>query len=70
MYTPPDTLIPGDLDLVGLDGNALVIMGAVNKALRKAGNDAETIDSVMGEMTSGDYDHLLQVALAVTDGTL
>lgn len=63
----PSTILPGKLDLLGMDGNAGVIIGAVRRSLRKAGNSREDIDAVMNKMMAGDYDHLLQVALAVTD---
>ena len=67
--TFPD-LIPADLDLVGIDGNAFAIIGAVQRALRKAGNTPETIKAVVDAMTDGDYDHLLRVAMvAVGDLT-
>lgn len=48
--------------LVGQDGNAYMIMGLCQRAARKAGWAQEKIDSVMAEMKSGNYDHLLQVA--------
>lgn len=49
--------------LVGIDGNAFVIMGACKRAARKAGWPNERWSKVQDEMMSGDYDHLLQVAL-------
>ncbi len=53
--------------LVGRDGNAFVIMGAVSSALRKAKVEKAEIDACMAEMTSGDYDHLLQTAMEWVD---
>jgi hypothetical protein len=44
--------------LIGEDGNAFAIMGAVSKALRKAGVDPK---SYTDEATSGDYANLLRV---------
>jgi hypothetical protein len=49
-------------DLLNCDGNAFAIMGAVSKALRKAGQ-GDKVDQYMTEAKSGDYDHLLQVSL-------
>jgi exosome complex RNA-binding protein Rrp42 (RNase PH superfamily) len=49
--------------LVGNDGNAFSIMGAVMSALKKAGVPQEEIDEYYAESTSGDYDHLLQTAV-------
>ena len=46
--------------LVGNDGNAFAILGAVNKALKAGGAPAEEIDLFMKEAMSGDYDNLLQ----------
>lgn len=66
-YTPPAELVPANVVLEGLDGNAFSIIGAVQKGLRKAGNPPELIDQVRNEMMSGDYDHLLQVAMAVVE---
>ena len=62
----PETLIRADLSLVGVDGNAFSIMGAVQRALRRAGNTPDDVAAVLAEMRSGDYDHLLQTAIAVT----
>lgn len=53
-----------NLQLVGLDGNAFSIMGAFSRQARKEGWSKEEIESVTDEMMAGDYDHLLQVAIA------
>jgi len=53
-----------NLNLVGLDGNAFSIMGAFQKQARKEGWSKEEIDAVITEMQSGDYNHLLQTAMA------
>ena len=52
-----------DVQLAGRDGNAFAIMGAVSKALRRAGATAEEIAKYREESTSGDYDNLLRVAM-------
>ena len=44
--------------LLGNDGNAFSILGAVSKALKKNGQ-AELAKEYMAEATKGDYDHLL-----------
>jgi len=49
--------------LIGQDGNAFYILGAVTKALRKAGYDKEFIQQFQDEATAGDYDHLLQTVM-------
>mgnify|MGYP001569974120 FL=1 len=49
--------------LIGADGNAFAIMGACKQAARKAGWTREQIDALIKEMMSGDYNHLLGVAM-------
>jgi hypothetical protein len=49
--------------LTGNDGNAFSIMGAVSKALRKAGATQDEIQNYMTESMSGDYDNLLRTAM-------
>jgi len=44
------------------DGNAYSFMGAGRRALIKMGRDSE-IDTFLQEMTSGDYNHLIQTFL-------
>lgn len=51
-----------EVELVGQDGNAFVILGRVGKALRKAGH-VEAAAAYRAEAMSGDYDHLLQVSM-------
>ena len=48
--------------LVGEDGNAFAILGAVSKALKRAGHK-DLVDEFMAEATSGDYDHLLATCM-------
>lgn len=59
----PDWINP-EADLVGVDGNAFMIMGFVWKELRRAGNSKEVQDRYLEQATAGDYDHLLQVSMA------
>jgi hypothetical protein len=63
--THPD-LIPADVELVGVDGNAFAVMAAVARGLRNAGNPKVVIDAFMEEAMSGDYDHVLRTAIAYT----
>lgn len=49
--------------LIGRDGNAFAIMGACKQAARKAGWTSEQVDALIKEMMSGDYNHLLGVAM-------
>lgn len=50
------------VELTGEDGNAFAVMGAVNKALRRAGHRDATTE-FMAEAMSGDYNHLLQTCM-------
>lgn len=47
------------LDLVGIDGNAFMILGAFSKQAKQEGWSEDEITAVRDEATSGDYDHLL-----------
>lgn len=47
------------LTLVGLDGNAFVLMAAFQKQARQEGWSKEEIDAVLAECRAGDYNHLL-----------
>lgn len=53
IITPPE-LIPADIDLEGIDGNAFAIIGAVSRALRRAGNDKAVVDAFAAEAMSGE----------------
>lgn len=59
----PDTNIVADEVLLGIDGNAFSIMGAVRRALRQNGASREYIEAYTKEATSGDYDHLLAASV-------
>ena len=60
---------PVKLDLVGLDGNAFILMGAFSKAARSQGWPKEMIDEVLTECRSGDYNHLLSTLMDNTEPT-
>lgn len=46
------------IDLTGPEGNAFVILGYANRFAKQLGLDANKIHE---EMTSGDYENLIQV---------
>lgn len=48
-----------NLDLVGVDGNAFMIMGAFRRQAKNEGWTPEEIEQVMQEAKNGDYVHLL-----------
>lgn len=49
--------------LTGRDGNAFAIIGACRTAAKKAGWTKEQLEALTKDMISGDYNHLLTVAL-------
>jgi len=53
-----------EVELIGEDGNAFMVIGKVQKAMKRAGVEKSDIDEFMAEAMSGDYDHLLQTVLA------
>jgi hypothetical protein len=57
----------GSFVLAGEDGNAFAIMGRVKRGLLNAGWPREDTNYILKEMQSGDYDHLLLVALTVQE---
>lgn len=52
-----------DVEVTPSDGNALNIIGATTKALRKEGATKEEISQYQSEATSGEYDDLLRVTM-------
>lgn len=52
-----------EVQLSGEDGNAFMIMGKTQRALRRAGVPDETIREYLEESKLGDYDHLLQTTM-------
>jgi hypothetical protein len=55
------------VELTGTDGNAFAVMGAVKKALQRAGVSQEEVSKYVAESTAGDYDNLLRVAMRWVD---
>jgi hypothetical protein len=58
-----------ELELVGQNGNAYVILGLARRAAKKDGWDPDRIKVFIDEATSGDYDHLLQTCMKYFDVT-
>lgn len=52
-----------DVDLVGKDGNAFMVLGLCQKAARKAGIEDTEINKFLDEAKQGDYDHLLRTCM-------
>ena len=61
-----NTIEKPKVKLTGEDGNAFAIMGAVSKALKKAGL-YDKADEYMKKATSGNYDNLLTVSMEYVD---
>lgn len=53
--------------LSGSDGNAFAVMANCKDAWRKAKKPMDGWVAIQKDMMSGDYDHLLQVAIANFD---
>jgi len=51
------------VELIGQNGNAFAVIGACQRAARRAGWPKEKWEEVRAKMMSGDYDHLLRVAM-------
>ena len=52
-----------EVQILGRDGNAFAIMGAISTALRKAGVSKDEISQYTKESMSGDYENLLRTAM-------
>lgn len=48
-----------NLELVGVNGNAFMIMGVFQRQAKREGWSQSEIDAVLTEAKSSDYDHLL-----------
>lgn len=60
LFNPPKTV---NGSLVGLDGNAFVLLGYFKQQARRQKWPAEDIDLVIKECQKGDYDNLICVLL-------
>lgn len=52
-----------EVNLIGQDGNAFAVIGAVQRALRNAGASHDDIEQYHSEAMSGDYDNLLRTTM-------
>ena len=52
-----------EVELSGQNGNAIVIVGLVARALRRNSVPATRVDEFREEAMSGDYDKVLQTAM-------
>lgn len=52
-----------EVELIGQDGNAFLILGKVQKALREGGVSDEEVKQYYEEATAGDYNHLLRTTM-------
>lgn len=57
------------VQLLGQDSNAFMIMGLVQRAMRKEGVPAADIKAYMEEAMKGDYDHLLRLTMRTVNVT-
>ncbi len=48
-----------NLNLIGVNGNAFMIMGVFQRQAKREGWTQAEIDAVLKEAKSGDYNHLL-----------
>lgn len=55
-----------EVNLSDSDGNSMMIIGAVRRALRRGGH-ADLIDAFTEEAASGDYDNVLRTAMKYVD---
>ena len=59
---------PGiQVKLVGEDGNAMVVIGRIRRAMRRANVPSAAIEAFTEEAMSGDYDHVLRTAMETID---
>ena len=52
-----------EVNLSNCNGNAYALIGAVQKALRRAHAPVEALEEFRTEATSGDYDHVIQTCM-------
>ena len=50
-----------DVDITGPEGNAISLMGNAERWAKQLGWNQQTIDAILEDMQSGDYNHLLDV---------
>lgn len=50
------------LDLTGPQGNAFCVLGNIQKLMKQLGYTKEDQKTIMDNLTSGDYEHLIETA--------
>ena len=53
--------LPIEIDLTGPDGNAFVLLGKAKSFAKAIGMNGIEAEALINDMTSGDYEHLLEV---------
>lgn len=56
-----------NLSLIGLNGNAFILMGVFSRQAKKENWTQEEINEVLNECKKGDYNHLLQTLIKYTE---
>jgi hypothetical protein len=51
------------VNLSGEDGNAMMIIGAVRRAMKRAGASSEDCSAFSNQAMSGDYDNVLRTCM-------
>ena len=54
-------------ELVDCDGNAVAIIVRTSRLLYRAGLDKTTVEKIIADAKSADYDHLLQTCVSALD---
>ena len=54
---------PAITAVISTDGNAMAIMAAVTRAMKRGGVAKEDIDAYFTEATSGDYDKVIRTSM-------
>ena len=52
---------PIEIDLTGPEGNAFVLLGYAKRYAKQLGKNGVEAEAIVNEMTSGDYENLLDV---------
>lgn len=55
------------VQLSGMDGNAMAIVGRVRRALDRAGINDDVVETFVRQALSGDYDHVIQTCMKWVD---
>ena len=52
---------PIEIDLTGPEGNAFVLLGYAKRYAKQLGMNGVEAEALINDMTSGDYEHLLEL---------